>query len=158
MKKYRLPLFIFLTLSLVFLLGALLTLYRSGVAKAAAAKSHLQSVAVTFYSDQGLMADGQETHLGACAALISQFPFGTEISLFGPSDLNNAKYNCTIEDTGVHICQNDIDVALPGQSAEAIQSGLQHLLLQVVGFNQTVANEAAANHPTSLGCSGGATH
>ena len=119
--------------------------------------SNLEPVTVTFYSGTGLMADGQPAHLGACEALVTQFPFGTRIHLFDPNNLQKAKYACTIEDTGKQICQNDIALALPGQMPEAIQLGTQHLLLQVVGFDQQVAEEAVANHPTSPGCSEGLT-
>src|SRR5262249_42087219 len=103
-------------------------------------------------------ADGQQTHIGACAALVTQFPFGTEIQLFDPHNLTSPQFSCTVEDTGANICQNNIDVALPGQVDRAIQLGVQHLLLKVVGFDQNVADEAAANHATSVGCGGGTTH
>jgi Carbohydrate binding domain len=119
---------------------------------------NLVPVVVTFYSDIGLMADGQPTHLGACAALTTQYAFGTMIQLYDPQNLNTIQYSCTIEDTGVHICQDNIDVSLPGQTDLAIQLGVKHWLLKVVGFDQNVANEAAANHPSSPGCSGGPTH
>jgi 3D (Asp-Asp-Asp) domain-containing protein len=104
------------------------------------------------------MADGQQTHVGACAALVTQFSFGTKIQLFDPQNLKRPQFSCTIEDTGAHICQNDIDVALPGQADRAIQLGRKQMMLKVVGFDQHVAELAAANHSVSPGCSGGATH
>jgi 3D (Asp-Asp-Asp) domain-containing protein len=116
------------------------------------------TVSVTFYSDQGLMADGNETHLGACAAWIDQFPFGTMLKLYDPSNLKSAAYSCTVEDTGTHICKNNIDVSLPGQAQLAIQLGIKSMQLQVVGFDQVVAQQAANNHPSSHGCTLGAIH
>ena len=150
MKKYFLPLAVLFALVSVFTVGT--------VSAKSGGNGQLTTVSVTFYSDQGLMADGQPTHIGACAALISQFKFGTEIQLFDPKDLNHAKFSCTVEDTGSHICQNDIDVALPGQAREAINLGIESLGLKVVGFDQKVADEAAKNHVTNLGCQGGKTH
>jgi 3D (Asp-Asp-Asp) domain-containing protein len=118
----------------------------------------LTPVSVTFYSDKGLMADGQETHLGACAVWIKQYPFGTMFKLYDASNLNQAVYSCTAEDTGTHICANDIDVSLPGQDTLAIQLGVKSMQLQVVGFDTVVAQEALDNHPSSQGCELGATH
>jgi hypothetical protein len=156
MKKLTLPLVTFFVLVAVLLFGAFFSATSPSGAKGAS--SSLIPVAVTFYSDQGTMADGQQTHLGACAALETQFAFGTKIQLFSPQNLKQPQFSCTIEDTGVHICQNNIDVALPGQAQRAIQLGLQHMQLKVVGLDQQVAQEAKANHPVSLGCAGGATH
>lgn len=116
------------------------------------------SVTATFYTDIGTMADGQQTHLGACAVYIPQFPLGTKISLYYSGDLSQPAYTCTAEDTGTHICWNDIDVALPGEVAEAIQLGDQQMLLQVTGFDSQIAQEAAANHYSSVGCELGVTH
>jgi 3D (Asp-Asp-Asp) domain-containing protein len=118
----------------------------------------MQTVSVTFYTDEGPMADGQQTHLGACAVWTGQYPLGTMIQLYDPSNLTQPAYICTAEDTGTHICQNDIDVAMPGQTALAIQLGVESMELQVVGFDQVVAQEAVANHPASQGCELGATH
>jgi 3D (Asp-Asp-Asp) domain-containing protein len=120
----------------------------------AQASSQTIPVSVTFYTDEGLMADGVETHIGACAVFRNQFPLGTELALYDPANLGQPVYTCTAEDTGTAICQNDIDVALPGQVEEAIQLGRKPMLAQVVGFDQTVAQEAAANHPASMGCEG----
>jgi 3D (Asp-Asp-Asp) domain-containing protein len=156
MKKLIPPLIIFLALTSVFLVGAFFPVASPGAASAAS--SSLQSATVTFYSDQGTMADGRQTHIGACAAFVPQFAFGTKIQLFDPGNLKHPQFSCTIEDTGVHICQNDIDVALPGQADRAIQLGHKQMRLKVVGFDQDVAQAAAANHSASLGCSGGATH
>ena len=82
MKKLILPLATFFVLVAVFLLGAFSSVHSSGATKAAS--NGLLAVAVTFYTDQGTMADGQQTHVGACAALVTQFPFGTQIQLFDP--------------------------------------------------------------------------
>lgn len=125
---------------------------------ASTASGGLIPVSVTFYTDEGLMADGQETHLGACAVWVKQFPLGTMIKLYDPSNLNQAVYSCTAEDTGTHICNNNIDVAMPGQVSEAIQLGVKSMQLQVVGFDNVVAQEAVANHPSSQGCELGADH
>jgi len=114
----------------------------------------LISVKVTFYTDDGTMADGQQTHVGACAVYIPQFPLGTEIALYDPNNLSTPVYTCTAEDTGTAICQNDIDVAMPGQVNEAISKGAEQLMLKITGFDSTVAAEAAANHPASQGCEG----
>lgn len=156
MKKLVSPIIIFLVLAAVFSIGALFRVASPVAANAASGR--LQSVVVTFYTDQGTMADGQQTHIGACAAFVPQFAFGTELELFNPSDLQNPQFSCTVEDTGGHICQNNIDVALPGQVNRAIQLGAERMQLKVVGFDQNVAQEAAANHAVSQGCSGGATH
>jgi 3D (Asp-Asp-Asp) domain-containing protein len=156
LKKFTLPLVTFFVLVAILLFGAFFSATSPSGAKAAS--SSLTPVAVTFYSDQGTMADGQQTHLGACAALVTQFAFGTKIQLFSPQNLNQPQFSCTIEDTGVHICQNNIDVALPGQTQRAIQLGLQHMQIKVVGLDQQVATVAKANHAVSLGCAGGATH
>jgi 3D (Asp-Asp-Asp) domain-containing protein len=118
------------------------------------ASSQTIPVSVTFYTDEGPMADGVQTHIGACAVFRNQFPLGTELALYDPANLSQPAYTCTAEDTGTAICQNDIDVALPGQVEEAIQLGRKPMLAQVVGFDQTVAQEAAANHPASMGCEG----
>ena len=85
MKKLTLPVVTFFVLVALFLLGAFSSVASSGTTKAA--RGDLQSVVVTFYSDQGTMADGQQTHIGACAALVTQFPFGTKIQLFDPQNL-----------------------------------------------------------------------
>jgi 3D (Asp-Asp-Asp) domain-containing protein len=156
MKKLTLPLVAFFVLVAVFLFGAFFPIASPSTTQAASSK--LQSVAVTFYSDHGTMADGQQTHVGACAALVTQFRFGTKIQLFDPGNLKQPQFSCTIEDTGVHICHNNIDVALPGQADRAIQLGVKQMKLKVVGFDQKMAQEAAANHPVSPGCSGGVTH
>jgi len=156
LKKLVLPLVTFFVLVAVFVCGVFFSATSPSGAKAAS--GGFTSVAVTFYSDQGTMADGRQTHVGACAALVTQFPFGTKIQLFDSQNRNQPQFSCTIEDTGVHVCQNNIDVALPGQTPKAIQLGLQHMLLKKVGFDQGVADAAAANHPPSPGCQGGATH
>jgi 3D (Asp-Asp-Asp) domain-containing protein len=118
----------------------------------------MTAVSVTFYTDNGAMADGQQTHIGACAVYAPQFPLGTRIALYYPDQLSLPAYTCTAEDTGTHICQNDIDVALPGQVAEAVQLGVQQMQLQVVGFDSVIAQEAANNHYSSQGCELGQTH
>ncbi|HEY4384636.1 MAG TPA: carbohydrate-binding protein [Ktedonobacteraceae bacterium] len=116
------------------------------------------AVTATFYTDIGAMADGQQTHIGACAVYIPQFPLGTMINLYSPDNLSQPAYTCTAEDTGTHICQNNIDVALPGQVSEAIQLGVKPMQLQVVGFDSLIAQEAASNHYSSVGCELGPTH
>src|SRR6266480_5544401 len=63
-------------------------------------------VKATFYTDVGTMADGHPTHVGACAAYLPQFPFGTVLKLYHPNNLNQPAYTCTVEDSGTHICQN----------------------------------------------------
>ena|SRR5436305_1879844 len=156
MKKLTLPLVTFFTLISVLVLGAFLHSVSPDTTKAA--NGHLDPVVVTFYSDQGVMADGQLARLGACAAFLNQYPFGTRVQLFDSQNLNQPQFSCTIEDTGGHVCQNNVDVALPGQTPRAIQLGLKHMLLQVVGLDQTVAQKAALNHFLSPGCSLGPTH
>ena len=98
------------------------------------------------------MADGNQTHDGACAAQVDQFPFGTEIQLFSADDPNNPEFSCTIEDTGSNVCTGDIDVSRPGELDFALNFGRQDMQLQVVGFDQSVADQAAANNPSSSGC------
>lgn len=156
MKRLVSPFVVFLFLAAVFSVGAFFRIASPEAANAA--RGSLQPVTVTFYTAQGTMADGQQTHIGACAAFVSQFAFGTEIQLFDPSDLQNPQFSCTVEDSGVHICQNNVDVALPGEVNRAIQLGVRQMQLKVVGFDRNVAQEAAANHPVSQGCTGGATH
>lgn len=120
-----------------------------------AASSSFQSVSVTAYSDQGTMADGHQAHFGACAALTSQFPFGTEVQLFNANNPNQAQIQCVVEDTGSHVCQNTIDVAMPGHTNSAIQFGRQQMLLKVIGRDAQIASDAVANHVTGSGCSAG---
>lgn len=145
-KLLTLPLVTFFVLVAVFFVGAFSHAAAPGITKAHSNSS--QSVTVTFYTDQGTMADGWQTHVGACAARVTQFAFGTEIRL---SNTNN-QFSCTIEDTGTNVCQDHIDVALPGQVDRAVQLGVQNMKLEVVGFDHHVAQEAAANHPASSGC------
>ena len=150
MKKLVFPLVGFFALVAVLLFSVFFSIASSRTTHANS--NGLQSVRVTFYTDEGTMADGQQTHVGACAALVTQYAFGTKIQLFDPRDLQKSQFSCTIEDTGRNICQSDIDVALPGQVDRAIQLGVEQLQLKVVGFDQRVADEAAANHPVSAGC------
>jgi 3D (Asp-Asp-Asp) domain-containing protein len=117
----------------------------------------MTAVKATFYTDVGLMADGHSTHPGACAAYIAQFPFGTMLKLYHPNDLNQPAYTCTIEDSGTHICQGNIDVWI-ASVPEALQLGVEDMQAQVVGFDKTIAQDAANNHPASLGCELGTTH
>ncbi|HEY4032902.1 MAG TPA: hypothetical protein VGL94_02945 [Ktedonobacteraceae bacterium] len=114
-------------------------------------------VKATFYTDVGSMADGHPTHVGACAAYLPQFPFGTMLKLYHPNDLNQPAYTCTVEDSGTHICQDDIDVWI-ASVPEALQLGVEDMQAQVVGFDKTIAQDAANNHPTSPGCELGKTH
>lgn len=115
------------------------------------------AVKATFYTDVGNMADGHPTHVGACAAYIPQFPFGTMLKLYHPNDLNQPAYTCTVEDSGTHICQDDIDVWI-ASVPEALQLGVEDMQAQVVGVDQAIAQDAANNHPASPGCELGKTH
>lgn len=103
------------------------------------------------------MADGHPTHVGACASYLPQFPFGTMLKLYHPNDLNQPAYTCTVEDSGTHICQDDIDVWI-ASVPEALQLGVEDMQAQVVGLDKTIAQDAANNHPTSPGCELGKTH
>ena len=152
MKKLLFPYGTLLALAGVLLFGVFTSVTQGQAVEAAS--NRLLPVIVTAYSDQGTMADGHQTRLGACAALVTQFPFGTKIQLFSPNNLNQPVFSCTVEDTGTHVCQNHIDVAMPGLAQRAIQFGRQQMLLKRVGQDQQVAKDAAANHPTSSGCQG----
>lgn len=117
----------------------------------------MTAIKATFYTDVGTMADGHPTHFGACAAYIPQFPFGTMLKLYHPNDLNQPAYTCTVEDSGTHICQGNIDVWI-ASVPEALQLGVEDMQAQVVGFNKAIAQDAANNHPASPGCELGKTH
>jgi len=118
----------------------------------------MNSVKATFYTDVGTMADGHPTHVGACAAYLPQFPFGTMLKLYHPNDLKQPAYTCTVEDSGTHICQNNIDIWI-ASVPEALQLGVEDMQAQVVGVDKAIAQDAANNHPTSkTGCELGPTH
>src|SRR5258708_7223486 len=118
----------------------------------------MTSVKATFYTDVGTMADGHPSHVGACAAYLPQFPFGTMLKLYHPNDLKQPAYTCTVEDSGTHICHNNIDVWI-ASVPEALQLGVQDMQAQVVGVDQAIAQDAANNHPISkTGCELGPTH
>ena len=118
----------------------------------------MTAVKATFYTDVGTMADGHQTHVGACAAYLPQFSFGTMLKLYHPNNLNQPAYTCTVEDSGTHICQNNIDVWI-ASVPEALQLGVQDMQVQVVGFDKAIAQDAVNNHPTSkTGCELGRTH
>src|SRR4051794_3527143 len=153
MKKLLFPCGTLLALLGVLLFGVFTSFTERQATEAAS--SGFQSVSVSAYTDRGTMADGRQTHVGACAASVLQFPFGTKLQLFNANDPNQPQISCTVEDTGTHVCQNTIAVAMPGQTQRAIQFGRQQMLLKVVGQDQQVASFATANHPASLGCQGG---
>jgi 3D (Asp-Asp-Asp) domain-containing protein len=117
----------------------------------------MTTIKATFYTDVGTMADGHPTHVGACASYLPQFPFGTMLKLYHPNDLNQPAYTCTVEDSGTHICQDNIDVWI-ASVPEALQLGVQDMQAQVVGLDKTIAQDAANNHPASPGCELGKTH
>ncbi|HWS84987.1 MAG TPA: hypothetical protein VN207_12105 [Ktedonobacteraceae bacterium] len=117
----------------------------------------MTAIKATFYTDVGTMADGHPTHVGACASYLPQFPFGTMLKLYHPNDLNHPAYTCTVEDSGTHICQNNIDVWI-ASVPKALQLGVEDMQAQVVGLDKTIAQDAANNHPASPGCELGKTH
>jgi len=117
----------------------------------------MTAIKATFYTDVGTMADGHPTHVGACASYLPQFPFGTMLKLYHPNYLNQPAYTCTVEDSGTHICQDNIDVWI-ASVPEALQLGVEDMQAQVVGLDQTIAQDAKNNHPASPGCELGKTH
>jgi 3D (Asp-Asp-Asp) domain-containing protein len=118
----------------------------------------MTTIVATFYTDVGTMADGHPSHVGACAAYLPQFPFGTELKLYYPNNLNQPAYTCTVEDSGTRICQDNIDVWI-ASVPEALQLGRPTMQAQVVGLDKAIAQDAANNHPTSpTGCELGKNH
>jgi hypothetical protein len=123
----------------------------------------LQPICATFYNDNGLMADGQNTHPGACAGWATQYPFGTTLGLYKTADASGQPvYQCTIEDVfggfigtstdeKMGFCQNHIDV-WDGDVNADIQRGVQPMFLKVTGMDQDIAAKAKANDPSSPGC------
>ncbi|GCF11135.1 hypothetical protein [Dictyobacter arantiisoli] len=112
-------------------------------------------VMVTFYNDIGAMADGQQTHRGACAVYSAQFKLGTTFDLYASATATTPAYHCTAEDTGTEVCSNHVDVFLPLSTSTLMQMGAPSMYLQLTGVNQTVVQEAADNHPNSMGCETG---
>ena len=112
-------------------------------------------VMVTYYNDNGAMADGQQSHQGACAVFRSEFELGTTFDLYSSATSSSPVYHCTAEDTGSEVCTDHVDVFLPLSTEELLQMGTTTMYLQLTGVDQTVVQEAAANHPSSMGCESG---
>lgn len=87
-------------------------------------------VTVSAYAMNGPMADGNWTHVGACAISPSQFPLGTIIALYNPDGSFNRQ--CTAEDIDGSIGQGHIDLAMPGNVSGAKNWGMHTLLARVL--------------------------
>ena len=88
------------------------------------------SMVVRAYTIQGKMADGKQTHVGACAVSAAQFPLGTILKLYNED--GSFDRQCVAEDTGHGISNGEIDVAMPGDEAGAARWGVRHMLVEVV--------------------------
>ena len=89
------------------------------------------------------MADGQWTHVGACAVSQTQFPLGTILSLYNVDGSFNRR--CLAEDTGSGIAYGQIDVAMPGDAVGATHWGKRQMWVCVVRWGW-----GAADSPTTL--------
>lgn len=87
-------------------------------------------VTVSAYTLEGAMADGKQTHVGACAVSTAQFPLGTILYLYNPDGSFNRQ--CIAEDTGGSVQVGQIDIAMPGDTAGAVRWGVRHLLARIV--------------------------
>jgi hypothetical protein len=84
---------------------------------------------VTAYTTVRQMADGNWTHLGACAVAEAQFPLGTVLALYDAD--GTFERQCTVEDTDSSIAYDDIKLAMPGDVRGAVQWGVRFLAVQV---------------------------
>jgi len=75
------------------------------------------------------MADGKQTHVGACAVSTAQFPLGTILYLYNADGSFNRQ--CLAEDTGNDVHVGQIDIAMPGDAAGATRWGIRHLWARV---------------------------
>ena len=95
----------------------------------AARPTRLIPVEVSAYTIEGAMADGKQTHAGACAVSTAQFPLGTILYLYNAD--GSFSRQCIAEDTGNFIHVGQIDVAMPGDAAGAVRWGIRHLWARV---------------------------
>lgn len=93
-------------------------------------RPQLIPVTVRAYTLQGPMADGKQTHAGACAVSAAQFPLGTILYLYNADGSFNRQ--CLAEDTGSDIQYGQIDVAMPGDVNGATNWGTRHMWARVV--------------------------
>jgi len=93
-------------------------------------RPQLISVTVRAYALQGPMADGKQTHAGACAVSTAQFPLGSILYLYNADGSFNRQ--CLAEDTGGDIQYGQIDVAMPGDATGATNWGTRYMWARVV--------------------------
>lgn len=94
--------------------------------------NHAQMISIEAhaYTIQGTMANGKQTHIGACAVSIAQFPLGTILKLYNADKTFNRQ--CVAEDTGGGIGYGQIDVAMPGDEKGAARWGVRRMWVEVV--------------------------
>ena len=99
--------------------------------------NELTTLAVSAYTQNGRMTDGNWTHEGACAVSLSQFPLGTIIALYNADGSLNRQ--CTAEDTNASIEYGSLRLAMPGNPVDATHWGTHNLLAKAlrVGWGQS---------------------
>jgi 3D (Asp-Asp-Asp) domain-containing protein len=85
---------------------------------------------VTAYTTSGRMADGNITYPGACAVSSTQFSLGTVLALYNLDGTFNRQ--CTVEDTRSSLSYGHIELAMPGNTAGAMNWGVRYLNVQVL--------------------------
>ena len=99
---------------------------------AVAADSEVMTLQVTVYTASARMADGNWTHLGACAVSVTQLPLGSVIALYTADGSFNRQ--CTAEDTNGTIADGHMLLAMPGDAAGAMQWGVRYLSAEVIRY------------------------
>ena len=99
-------------------------------AVAAADNPEMTPISVSTYSQNARMADGNWTHVGACAVSLSQFPLGTIIELYNIDGSFNRQ--CIAEDTTPAIDYGSLRLAMPSNIAASVTWGVRNLLARAV--------------------------
>ncbi|GAC1382014.1 MAG: hypothetical protein NVSMB33_09080 [Ktedonobacteraceae bacterium] len=116
---------------------------------AVAASTDAVVLKVTVYTTSAKMADGNWTHLGACAVSEAQFSLGTILALYDAD--GSLDRQCTAEDTNTSLDYGHINLAMPGDAAGAMQWGTRYLSAQILrpGWDQEVPPTSATAPPTN---------
>ena len=97
---------------------------------AATGNPEMTPISVSAYSQNARMADGNLTHVGACAVSLNQFSLGTIIALYNIDGSFNRQ--CIAEDTASSIDYGSLRLAMPGNTAGTITWGVRNLLARPV--------------------------
>jgi len=100
------------------------------LANAVASGAEPATFKVTVSTESGRMADGNWTHVGACAVSLAQFPLGTTLALYNAD--GSLAGQCTAEDTSSGIDYGHISLVMPGDIVSAIRWGIRYLAVQVL--------------------------